>query len=89
MHSTEVFTGICQASSFFPVLGIMVVFKVQTWEMMCPALLRKIRPTALPQRAYILPWIEELHAGLCARLFRHGTPKREETSSKVCRQLRD
>lgn len=81
MHNTEVFVGICQACSFFPILGIMVVFKVQTWEMVCPVLLRQIRPTALPQRAYILPQIEELHAGFCTRLFGHGTPKEEETSS--------
>lgn len=32
-NSTEVFTGSFQARSFFPVLGIMAVFKVQTWEM--------------------------------------------------------
>lgn len=73
MYSPEVFIGICQACSFFPVLGIMVVFKLQTWEMKCPALLRQIRPTALPQRAYVLPRIEELR--LYARLFGRGTPK--------------
>jgi len=89
MHNIKIFTGICQTCSFFPVLGIMVVFKLQTWEMVCPALLRQIRPTALPQRACILPWIKELRAGLCARLFRHGAPKKEETSSEVYRQLHD
>lgn len=73
MYNPEVFIGICQACSFFPLLGITVVFKVQTWEMMCPALLRQIKPTALPQRAYILPRIEELC--LYARFFGCGTPK--------------
>lgn len=40
MHSTEVSIPSWEACAFFPVLGIMVLFKVQTWEMVCPALLR-------------------------------------------------
>lgn len=85
MDNPEVFIGICQACSFFPVLGITVVFKVQTWEMMCPALLRQIRPTALPQRAYILPRIEELR--MYMQGFLEVGHQRGRNFFKLCRQL--
>lgn len=39
---------------------------------MCPALVKQIRSTALLQRAYILPWVEELHAGLCESFLDMG-----------------